>query len=88
MTITVEVIGLELHGFHGVEEDERRDGQRFVFDLWLEVPAASGQSDHIRDAVDYREVVACVRGPHSSRSMFAFGFIVTVKVVWAGTLTR
>ena len=61
MSITVEVIGLELHGFHGVEEDERRDGQRFVFDLWLEVPAAAGESDHIKDAVDYREVVACVR---------------------------
>jgi 7,8-dihydroneopterin aldolase/epimerase/oxygenase len=58
---TVEVIGLELHGFHGVNEDERRDGQRFVFDLWLEVPSAAAGSDRIEDAVDYRAVVACVR---------------------------
>jgi 7,8-dihydroneopterin aldolase/epimerase/oxygenase len=59
MSVTVEVIGLELHGFHGVEEDERRGGQRFLFDLWLDVPDAT--SDRIEDAVDYREVVACVR---------------------------
>ncbi len=59
MSVTVEVIGLELHGFHGVMEDERRDGQRFLFDLWLDVPDAT--SDRIEDAVDYREVVACVR---------------------------
>ena len=58
---TVEVIGLELHGFHGVDEDERRDGQRFLFDLWLEVPETAAGSDRIEDAVDYREVVACVR---------------------------
>jgi 7,8-dihydroneopterin aldolase/epimerase/oxygenase len=57
--ITVEVIGLELHGYHGVNENERRDGQRFLFDVWLEVPDVD--SDRIEDAVDYREVVACVR---------------------------
>ena len=57
--ITVEVIGLELHGYHGVNEEERRDGQRFLFDLWLDV--ADAESDRIEDAVDYREVVALVR---------------------------
>ena len=58
---TVEVIGLELHGFHGVNEEERRDGQRFLFDLWLEVPDAAAASDRIEDAVDYRDVAAAVR---------------------------
>ena len=61
MSVTIEVIGLELHGFHGVEEDERRDGQRFLFDLWLEVQDTAAESDRIEDAVDYRDVVACVR---------------------------
>ena len=60
MTV-VEVIGLELHGRHGVSEDERREGQRFLFDLWLDVPETAAESDRIEDAVDYREVVACVR---------------------------
>jgi dihydroneopterin aldolase len=57
---TIELYGLELYGFHGVLEAERRDGQRFVYDLWLEV-GERGASDQIEDAVDYREVVACVR---------------------------
>ena len=65
---TVEVIGLELHGYHGVNEDERRDGQRFLFDLWLEVPDTAAACDRIDDAVDYREVVACVREVSDGRT--------------------
>jgi dihydroneopterin aldolase len=59
--VTVEVAGLELHGHHGVLEEERRRGQRFLFDLWLDVDEAGARSDRIEDAVDYRDVVACVR---------------------------
>jgi len=57
--ITIELHGLELVGHHGAEEEERRRGQRFVFDVWLDVdePAA----DRIEDTVDYRDVAACVR---------------------------
>jgi dihydroneopterin aldolase len=56
----IELYGLELHGFHGVLEDERRHGQRFLYDLWLDV-GERGASDRIEDAVDYRDVVDCVR---------------------------
>ncbi len=65
--IAVELIGLELYGFHGVLEEERRDGQRFLFDLWLDVPDISARTDRIEDAVDYRDVVACVRGVSDGR---------------------
>jgi dihydroneopterin aldolase len=58
---TIELVGLELHGYHGVNEDERRDGQRFLFDVWLEVPDGTGASDRIEDTIDYREVAALVR---------------------------
>ena len=58
---TIELVGLELHGYHGVNEDERRDGQPFVFDVWLDVPDGTGASDRIEDTVDYREVAALVR---------------------------
>jgi dihydroneopterin aldolase len=56
---TIELRGLELHGYHGVLDDEASEGQRFLFDIRLEVdqPAA----DRIEDAVDYREVATCVR---------------------------
>jgi len=57
---TIELAGLEVFGYHGVSEDERRDGQQFLYDLELEVGEA-GSSDRIEDAVDYREVAACVR---------------------------
>lgn len=61
MKTTIELVGLELLGRHGVEEDERREGQRFLFDVSLDVPADAARSDRIEDAVDYREVVAVVR---------------------------
>jgi dihydroneopterin aldolase len=59
--VTIEVRGLELFGHHGVLDNERRAGQRFLFDLWLEVPDDAARSDRIEDAVDYREVVVAVR---------------------------
>lgn len=60
MGLTIELQGLELWGHHGVGEDERRDGQRFLFDVWLDVSNAA-LSDRIEDAVDYRAVGALVR---------------------------
>jgi dihydroneopterin aldolase len=58
---TIELTGLELHGHHGVSEDERRDGQLFVFDVRLEVPDGTGASDRIEDTIDYRAVAVLVR---------------------------
>jgi dihydroneopterin aldolase len=60
LSITVELHGLEVFGRHGVLEGERRDGQMFVYDIWLEL-SDSPLSDRIEDTVDYREVAACVR---------------------------
>jgi dihydroneopterin aldolase len=68
MTVTVELAGLELHGRHGLLEEERAGGQRFLFDVWLDVPEAAARSDRIEDAVDYREVVAAVRGVSDGRA--------------------
>ena len=67
--IVVELHGLEIEGRHGVEEEERVRPQRFVYDLWLEVPDEA-LSDRIEDTVDYREVVAAVRAI-SDRRQFA-----------------
>jgi 7,8-dihydroneopterin aldolase/epimerase/oxygenase len=58
--IVVELEGLEIFGRHGVEEDERRDGRTFYYDLRLEVSEAA-LSDRIEDTVDYREVATCVQ---------------------------
>ena len=60
MGLTIELQGLEVQAHHGVNEDERRDGQRFLVDVWLDVSDAA-LSDRIGDAVDYRDVAALVR---------------------------
>jgi dihydroneopterin aldolase len=58
--LIVELRGIALYGYHGVLEEERLDGQRFLYDVELEV-GERGASDRIEDAVDYREVAATVR---------------------------
>ncbi len=57
----IELAGLKLYGYHGVLEEERREGQPFVFDLWLQLPDGAGASDELGDTVDYREIAGLVR---------------------------
>jgi 7,8-dihydroneopterin aldolase/epimerase/oxygenase len=64
--VIVELRGLQLYGFHGVEEAEQRLGQPFVFDLWLDVEER-GADDRIEHAVDYRKVAEAVREVHTQR---------------------
>ncbi len=59
--MTIELHGIELHGYHGVLEHERQEGQRFLVDLELDLAdATAADTDRIGDAVDYRDVVATV----------------------------
>ena len=62
----VEIHGLEVFGRHGVGEEERRDGQAFVFDVTLDVPEPA--EDAIGATVDYRAVRDTVRELSESRS--------------------
>lgn len=65
----VELLGLELHGFHGVLPEEREHGQRFLVDVRLEPRSArAATSDDIRDAVDYRDVVSVVQRVSADRA--------------------
>jgi dihydroneopterin aldolase len=63
----IELQALELRGFHGALDWEREQGQRFLFDVELEVGEA-GSSDRLEDAVDYREIAACVREVSDGRA--------------------
>jgi dihydroneopterin aldolase len=63
----LELEGLAIFGQHGVLEEERQDGQEFLYDIRLDVGDA-GASDRIEDAVDYREVADCVREVSASQS--------------------
>ena len=59
MSLTVELVGLEVFGRHGVDDDEREQGRTFLYDISLEVPPPA--SDRLEDTIDYRAVAGCVR---------------------------
>ncbi len=61
----VELHGLEVFGFHGVLEEERVDGQPFLYDVELEVPEPV--ADEIEEAVDYCAVAQRVREVSNGR---------------------
>jgi dihydroneopterin aldolase len=57
----VELRGLEVFAHHGVLEEERVAGQRFLVDVRFEPTSTrAATTDEIADAVDYRDVVAIV----------------------------
>jgi dihydroneopterin aldolase len=61
VTDLISLTGLRGYGYHGVYEDERRDGQEFVVDVTLELdtgPAAT--SDDVADTVHYGELATAL----------------------------
>ncbi len=62
----VQVHGLELFGRHGVNDDERRDGQTFIFDVLLEINQP--REDAIDATVDYRRVRDIVKSVNEAKS--------------------
>lgn len=55
----VELVGLAVFGRHGVEDEERRVGRTYLYDVALEV--AEPSEDRLEATVDYRAIAACVR---------------------------
>lgn len=54
MTDRIELRGLTIRGYHGVFDEERRDGQDFVVDItvWID-QASAASSDDLADTLDY-----------------------------------
>jgi len=59
--LTIELQGLAVFGKHGYLEEERRTGQRFLVDLWVELEEDASASDRIEETVDYRRLAGLVR---------------------------
>ena len=55
--------GLQFHGFHGVKQEEKKLGQKFVVDVdaWMDLSAA-GETDSISDTVSYSDIYRIARG--------------------------
>jgi len=60
--MTIELYGLVVFGRHGYLEGERRRGQRFLVDLWVDVDESASVSDRIEDTVEVTEDGASVLG--------------------------
>lgn len=53
---------LEIFAFHGVNPEEKRDGQPFVFDITAYLPLETPcKSDNVDDTVSYAKMVKTVR---------------------------
>ena len=81
----IELSGLELEGFHGVTLQELQQGQRFLFDLELDLRTAATETDDIADTVDYRDVLACVREISDGR---AYALLEALAAAIADELLR
>ena len=53
----ITLTGVRAYGYHGVFEDERREGQEFVVDVTLYVSTSeAAETDDVADTVHYGEV--------------------------------
>ena len=59
--MTIELQGLVVFGHHGFLEEERRLGQRFLVDLWVDLDEAATVSDDLGESVDYRRLAELVK---------------------------
>jgi dihydroneopterin aldolase len=54
--VVVEISGLSVYTHHGVDEAERKVGQRLVFDVSFEVGSSDAiLTDNVEDTVDYAD---------------------------------
>ena len=66
---TIHIKGLRLFAYHGVNPEEKRDGQTFVLDLRLGADLSRARrSDRLEDTVNYAAVVKAVRAAFTARS--------------------
>ncbi len=53
---------MQFYGYHGVYPEENKLGQRFYVDVTMYVDLrAAGQSDDLKETVNYAEVCGCIR---------------------------
>jgi dihydroneopterin aldolase len=80
--ITVHVHDLRVFGHHGVHDEERANGQDFLFDVELDV-GERGAGDDFAEAVDYVEVARVVQDVSRARQ---FTLVEALATAVAGEL--
>jgi len=64
----VFIESLELTGYHGVAPEERKLGNRFLFDIEMVVDGNADKSDELSGTADYGSVCLLVKSVSDSRS--------------------
>lgn len=65
----IQIKGLEIFAYHGVNEEEKRDGQRFVLDIRMDADlSAACQTDDLAATVNYAAVNKTVRAAMTAQS--------------------
>lgn len=65
----ITIKGLDIFAYHGVNPEEKRDGQRFVLDLFLEADLRlARRSDLLQDTVNYAAVRKTVQRVFTAQS--------------------
>ena len=66
---TIHIQGLKLYAYHGVNPEEKRDGQPFILDISLGADLSRARrSDQLGDTVNYAAVVKAVRAAFTKTS--------------------
>lgn len=66
---TIHIQGLKLFAYHGVNPEEKRDGQPFILDISLGADLSRARrSDQLGDTVNYAAVVKAVRAAFTETS--------------------
>ena len=66
---TIHIKGLRLFAYHGVNPEEKRDGQTFLLDIQLHAGLSQARhSDRLDDTVNYAAVVKAVRAAFTQES--------------------
>ena len=61
MNDKIILTGIEIFGYHGCSDEEKKLGQKFYVDLELNLDLSkAGQSDNFEDTVDYSQVILLV----------------------------
>jgi len=54
--------GLKLYAFHGVNPEEKENGQDFILDISAYLPLAkAGKTDYLEDTVSYAKIIKLTR---------------------------
>jgi 7,8-dihydroneopterin aldolase/epimerase/oxygenase len=66
---TILLEGMEFFAFHGCFKEEQIIGTKFIVDLAVETDTTvAGDSDHLRDTLDYVGLYRCVKNEMEQKS--------------------